>query len=88
MAKPKKGGPATTIGAILVGFDQQIFRSIPPAQELVHHARPDDPAPTDVVITLFSCARHPTAPDAHPETPADPAADPAFSSSDGTSATS
>lgn len=29
-----------TIGGILVGFDQQIFRDLPPAQELVQQSRP------------------------------------------------
>ena len=37
--KPRKpsGG---TIGAIIVGFDQQIFRTLPPAQELVAKSKP------------------------------------------------
>ena len=34
-----------TIGGVLFGFEQQVLRTTPPAQELVHHARPDDPVP-------------------------------------------
>jgi hypothetical protein len=34
-----------TIGGILFGFEQQVLRTAPPAQELVRHARPDDPVP-------------------------------------------
>jgi hypothetical protein len=34
-----------TIGGVLFGFEQQVLRTMPPAQELVHHARPDDPVP-------------------------------------------
>jgi len=29
-----------TIGSIIVGFDQQIFRTLPPAEELVVKAKP------------------------------------------------
>jgi hypothetical protein len=29
-----------TLGAIIVGFDQQIFRTLPPAQELIAKAKP------------------------------------------------
>jgi hypothetical protein len=29
-----------TIGSIIVGFDQQIFRTLPPAQELVVKSKP------------------------------------------------
>jgi hypothetical protein len=37
----KRGRPVgETIGGILVGFDQQIFRDLPPAQELVQKSRP------------------------------------------------
>lgn len=42
MPKRPKSTVGTTIGGILAGVDQQIFRATPPAQELVHHARPDD----------------------------------------------
>lgn len=34
-----------TIGGVLFGFEQQVFRNVPPPHELVHHARPDDPIP-------------------------------------------
>ena len=46
MTRRKAGSVSTTIGGILAGVDQQIFRSTPPAQELVRHARPDDAVPT------------------------------------------
>jgi hypothetical protein len=46
MAKPKKKQPlGQTIGGVLFGFEQQVLRTMPPPQELVHHARPDDPMP-------------------------------------------
>ena len=39
--KKKRGGAAgQTIGSILVGFDQQVFRNLPPAHELVEKSRP------------------------------------------------
>lgn len=41
----RAGAVGQTIGGILVGFDQQIMRATPPAQELVRHARPDAPVP-------------------------------------------
>ena len=34
-----------TIGGVLFGFEQQVWRNTPPPHELVHHARPDDPVP-------------------------------------------
>ncbi|HEX7347992.1 MAG TPA: hypothetical protein VF253_14480 [Candidatus Limnocylindrales bacterium] len=42
MTKKKKHGGAAgqTIGSILVGFDQQIMRNLPPAQELVEKSTP------------------------------------------------
>jgi hypothetical protein len=40
MTKKKRGPTGQTIGAIIVGFDQQIFRTLPPAQELVLKAKP------------------------------------------------
>jgi effector-binding domain-containing protein len=46
MAKAKRKQPlGQTIGGVLFGFEQQIFRNQPPPHELVHHARPDDPVP-------------------------------------------
>jgi hypothetical protein len=41
MTRKKPGRPLReTIGGILVGFDQQILRNLPPAHELVHKSRP------------------------------------------------
>ena len=45
MAKRKKQPLGQTIGGVLFGFEQQVLRTMPPGQELVHHARPDDPVP-------------------------------------------
>ncbi len=45
MAKRKKQPLGQTIGGVLFGFEQQVLRTMPPPQELVHHARPDDPWP-------------------------------------------
>ncbi|MHB8893398.1 MAG: hypothetical protein ACYC65_15295 [Candidatus Limnocylindrales bacterium] len=45
MTKRRKQPLGQTIGGILFGFEQQVLRTMPPAQELVHHARPDDPLP-------------------------------------------
>ena len=45
--KPKKpkGSIGQSIGGVLFGFEQQVFRNQPPPHELVHHARPDSPVP-------------------------------------------
>ena len=41
MTKKKPARPiGETIGGILVGFDQQVLRNVPPAHEMVHKARP------------------------------------------------
>ena len=40
MAKKKGGSVGQTIGGIIVGFDQQIFRSTPPVNELVAKGTP------------------------------------------------
>lgn len=40
MSRKRRGEAGQTIGAIIVGFDQQIFRTLPPAQELVVRAKP------------------------------------------------
>ena len=40
MTKRKRRPTGETLGSIIVGFDQQIFRTLPPAQELVAKARP------------------------------------------------
>jgi len=36
----KRRPTGQTLGAIIVGFDQQIFRTIPPAEELVVKSKP------------------------------------------------
>jgi hypothetical protein len=44
--QPTKRQPlGQSIGGVLFGFEQQVFRNQPPPHELVHHARPDDPVP-------------------------------------------
>ena len=40
MTKKRRRPVGETIGGIVVGFDQQIFRNLPPAHELVEKARP------------------------------------------------
>jgi hypothetical protein len=40
LAKGKRRPIGETIGGIIVGFDQQVFRSTPPAQELVKRGQP------------------------------------------------
>jgi hypothetical protein len=40
MTKRKRRPTGQTMGAIIVGFDQQIFRTLPPAEELVVKAKP------------------------------------------------
>ena len=55
MTRKKRPAVGATIGGILVGFDQQVFKTVPPAVESVHHARPDAPVPTKdggLVVTL------------------------------------
>jgi hypothetical protein len=43
---PRKKQPlGQSIGGVLFGFEQQVWRNQPPPHELVHHARPDDPLP-------------------------------------------
>lgn len=67
MTKKKRGPSGQTIGAIIVGFDQQIFRTMPPAQELVAKSKPvrgvsgQDPGlevvfPDDVVVDAGGAA--------------------------------
>jgi hypothetical protein len=43
-----------TIGGVLFGFEQQVFRNQPPPHELVHQARPDAaiPAGNGTMITI------------------------------------
>jgi hypothetical protein len=40
VTKHKRRPPGQTLGAIIVGFDQQIFRTLPPAEELVAKSAP------------------------------------------------
>jgi hypothetical protein len=40
MTKRKRGSVSGTLGGIIVGFDQQIFRTTPPVQELVAKGQP------------------------------------------------
>lgn len=42
-SRKKRQSMGQTIGGVLFGFEQQVLRTTPPAQELVHHARPDLP---------------------------------------------
>jgi hypothetical protein len=44
-SKRRRAPVSQTIGGVLFGFEQHVLRSTPPPQELVHHARPDDPVP-------------------------------------------
>ena len=69
--QPKKKQPlGQSIGGVLFGFEQQVFRNQPPPHELVHHARPDDPVPAaDGGLLTIELPR-----DADPD--ADPGADP------------
>ncbi|HEX2469478.1 MAG TPA: hypothetical protein VHK05_02720 [Candidatus Limnocylindrales bacterium] len=68
MTKKKRGPSGQPIGAIIVGFDQQIFRTLPPAQELVLKSKPvrglsgQDPMlevvfPGDIVVESDEPAR-------------------------------
>ncbi len=43
--KKKKQPLGQSIGGVLFGFEQQVWRNQPPPHELVRHARPDDPVP-------------------------------------------
>ena len=40
MTKKRRRPTGETIGGILVGFDQQVFRTLPPAHELVQKSKP------------------------------------------------
>ncbi|MGZ9275706.1 MAG: hypothetical protein ACXW4L_01150 [Candidatus Limnocylindrales bacterium] len=40
MTRRKRGSVSGTLGGIIVGFDQQIFRTTPPVQELVAKGQP------------------------------------------------
>ncbi len=74
MTKRKKQPLGQTIGGVLFGFEQQVLRTMPPAQELVHHARPDDPLPAGdgglVLIEIPGSADPPLpSPQPHPNQP-------------------
>jgi len=43
--KRKEPKMAQSMGGVLFGFEQQIWRTAPPPQEMVHHARPDASVP-------------------------------------------
>ena len=77
--QPKKKQPlGQSIGGVLFGFEQQIFRNQPPPHELVHHARPDDPVPAADGGLPDDRAARDTDPDADPGAdppPARPASD-------------
>jgi hypothetical protein len=55
MTTPKRKQPlGQSIGGVLFGFEQQVFRNQPPPHELVHQARPDDPVPAgDGTLVTF-----------------------------------
>jgi hypothetical protein len=36
-----------SIGGVLFGFEQQVWRNVPPPEEVVHHARLDGPVAAD-----------------------------------------
>lgn len=43
--RKRKQTAAQTLGGVIVGFEQQVWRTTPRPEELVHHARPDAPVP-------------------------------------------
>jgi hypothetical protein len=44
-SRKKRRSVSQTAGGVMFGFDQQIMRTTPPPEELVHHARPDAAIP-------------------------------------------
>jgi hypothetical protein len=62
--RKRKTSVAQTMGGVLFGFEQQVWRTAPPPQELVHHARPDAAVPagdgTLVTIELPATLDEPT----------------------------
>ena len=42
-SRRKRQSMSQSIGGVLFGFEQQVWRNVPPPEELVHHARPDGP---------------------------------------------
>ena len=67
MARRRRDSIGQTIGGVLFGFEQQVLRTQPPPQELVHHARPDAaiPAGDGTLVTI-------ELPDPSPSRPAEP----------------
>jgi hypothetical protein len=69
IGKRKKGGGAgAAIGAAIVGFEQAVFRKLPPPHEMVHDARPDEPVPTGDGRFLINLPDAPAQPADKPET--------------------
>ncbi len=55
------------MGGVLFGFEQQVWRTAPPPQELVHHARPDAPVPAgDGTMLTIELPRGPVEPGGTP----------------------
>ena len=42
-SRKKRQSVAQTAGGVMFGFEQQVFRNVPPPEEVVHKARPDAP---------------------------------------------
>jgi hypothetical protein len=42
-SRKKRQSVGQTVGGMMFGFEQQVLRTAPPPEELVHHARPDAP---------------------------------------------
>jgi hypothetical protein len=40
-SRKKRQSAASTVGGVLFGFEQQVWRTAPPPEEVVHHARHD-----------------------------------------------
>jgi hypothetical protein len=83
MARKKKPGSiGVTIGGILVGFDQQIFRTTPPVNELVAKGTPlravaaDDGGTLSVEMPDDAEAPDPVAADADDPRPSAPRSSP------------
>ena len=64
-------GIAQTIGGVLFGFDQQVWRNQPPPHELVHHARPDASVPAGDGGRLVVSVPEPSGPDTPAGAPPD-----------------
>ena len=69
MTTPKRKQPlGQSIGGVLFGFEQQVFRTAPPPHELVHRARPDEPVPAgDGTLVTFELPQPVPAPDPEPD---------------------